>query len=206
MHTVSRFSLTSLKHPIVQAPMAGGPSTPALAAAVWQAGGLGFLGAGYKTVDAVREDIAALRELADGPFGVNLFAPPGPPGRRGRGRAVRRGAERRGASATGPTSASRATTTTTGRRSSKLMRELAVPVVSFTFGCPARGDVARPQAAGCAVWITVTTPEEATRAAEAGADALVVQGTEAGGHRGDVRRRRARRYRAARAAAAGRRA
>ncbi len=79
MHTVSRFSLTSLKHPIVQAPMAGGPSTPALAAAVRQAGGLGFLGAGYKTVDAVREDIAALRELADGPFGVNLFAPPGPP-------------------------------------------------------------------------------------------------------------------------------
>ena len=43
------------------------------------------------------------------------------------------------------------------------MRELAVPVVSFTFGGPARGDVRDLQAAGCAVWITVTTPEEATR-------------------------------------------
>src|SRR5205085_2867929 len=58
-------------------PLAGGPSTPQLAAAVAEAGGLGFLAAGYKTADAVRADIAALRELSDRPFGVNIFAPPG---------------------------------------------------------------------------------------------------------------------------------
>ena len=62
----------------MQAPLAGGPSTPALAAAVGEAGGLGFLAAGYKTRDAVAEDLAALRGLTDRPFGVNLFAPPAP--------------------------------------------------------------------------------------------------------------------------------
>src|SRR4051794_21452906 len=60
--------------------MGGGPSTPALAAAVAGAGGLGFLAAGYKTTDAVRADVAALRELSKRPFGVNLFAPPAPAG------------------------------------------------------------------------------------------------------------------------------
>src|SRR5689334_6330317 len=55
--------------------MAGGPSTVELAAAVSEAGGLGFLAAGYKTGDALREDIAALRALTDAPFGVNLFVP-----------------------------------------------------------------------------------------------------------------------------------
>ena len=182
MHTLSRFSLTSLKHPIVQAPMAGGPSTPALAAAVRHAGGLGFLGAGYKSVDAVREDIAALRALADGPFGVNLFAPPGPPGDTA---AVERfAAELSGEAERYGTDLGRPRHDDDDWQAKlQLMRELAVPVVSFTFGGPARGDVRDLQSAGCAVWITVTTPEEATRAAETGPDALVVQGTEAGGHR-----------------------
>src|SRR4051794_31575774 len=71
------FSLDQIEHPIVQAPMGGGPSTPELAAAVGEAGGLGFLAAGYKPVDAVRADIAELRGLGTRWFGVNLFAPPG---------------------------------------------------------------------------------------------------------------------------------
>jgi nitronate monooxygenase len=58
------------------------------------------------------------------------------------------------------------------------------PVVSFTFGCPGRDDVARLHEAGCDVWVTVTNPGEAASAQAAGADALVVQGFEAGGHRG----------------------
>ena len=66
--------------PIVQAPMGGGPSTPELAAAVGEAGGLGFLAAGYRSVAAVRADIAALRGLSRRPFGINLFAPPAEPG------------------------------------------------------------------------------------------------------------------------------
>jgi len=62
-----------LRHPIVQAPLAGGPSTPALAAAVSDAGGLGFLAAGYKAPDDLRADISTLRQLTSAPFGVNLF-------------------------------------------------------------------------------------------------------------------------------------
>ena len=69
--------MIELRHPIVAAPMAGGASTPELAAAVGEAGGLGFLAAGYKTPEAVREEIAAIRSLTARPFGVNVFAPPG---------------------------------------------------------------------------------------------------------------------------------
>ena len=59
-----------------------------------------------------------------------------------------------------------------------------VPVVSFTFGCPAREVFEQLHAAGAETWVTVTTPAEARVARDAGADALVVQGVEAGGHRG----------------------
>src|SRR5688572_31604321 len=55
--------------------MGGGPSTAALAAAVSEAGGLGFLAAGYRTPDAVRDEIAELRLLTERPFGLNVFAP-----------------------------------------------------------------------------------------------------------------------------------
>ncbi|MFZ0977471.1 MAG: nitronate monooxygenase, partial [Solirubrobacteraceae bacterium] len=55
--------------------MAGGPSTPELAIAVSEAGGLGFLAAGYERADAVRAEIEAIRESTNAPFGVNLFVP-----------------------------------------------------------------------------------------------------------------------------------
>jgi len=65
-----------LRHPIIQAPMGGGPSTPALAAAVSHAGGLGFLAAGYKTPNGLQAEIAALRRLTTVPevvpFAVEL--------------------------------------------------------------------------------------------------------------------------------------
>jgi nitronate monooxygenase len=179
---VSRFSLSSLKHPIVQAPLAGGPSTPVLAAAVGAAGALGFLAAGYKTAAAVRKDITALRELSDGPFGVNLFAPPG---RGADPAAVERFAATLGAEAEryGAPLGEPRHDDDDWQAKLALVREQVVPVVSFTFGCPPTGDVRDLQAAGCAVWVTVTTVEEAATAARVGADALVVQGAEAGGHR-----------------------
>src|SRR5918992_3286622 len=67
------FALDLLVHPIVQAPMAGGPSTPALAAAVSGAGGLGFLAGGYKTADQVAAEVDAVRAATSAPLGVNLF-------------------------------------------------------------------------------------------------------------------------------------
>ena len=165
--------------------MAGGPSTPALAAAVSRAGGLGFLAAGYKTVGQVERELAEVRSLvpAGVPYGLNLFAPPG----HGTGAAevdlyadrLRNQAQVRGVDLGDPR-------WDDDQYSEKLdlICEQAVPVVSLTFGCPAPSQVSRLQSSGSAVWVTVTTVGEARAAQRAGADALVVQGVEAGGHRG----------------------
>ena len=173
------FSPTDLEHPIVLAPLGGGAATPALAAAVSDAGGLGFLAAGYLAVDAVRADVEALRGLTRRPFGINLFAPPQPvPDPRAVERYARSLAQRHGVEVGQPRHDDDG-----WEAKLALVAELRVPVVSLTFGCPEPAVVARLRAAGAAVWITVTTPEEARIAERAGADALVVQGVEAGGHR-----------------------
>jgi len=65
----------ALKHPIVQAPMAGGGDTPQLIAAVCDAGGIGFLGAGYLTPAQIADAASAVRARTSRPFGINLFAP-----------------------------------------------------------------------------------------------------------------------------------
>src|SRR5438270_2236871 len=71
--------LDDLSCPIVLAPLAGGASTPELAAAVAGAGGLGFLGAGYLDADTTAAGLAAARALTPGPLGVNVFVPDDPP-------------------------------------------------------------------------------------------------------------------------------
>ena len=182
---MSRLILHSLRYPIVQAPMAGGPSTPALAAEVSRAGGLGFLAAGYKTVDQVERELAEVRSLvpAGVPYGINLFAPPG----HGVGAVevnvyadrLRNEAQAQGVGLGHPR-------WDDDGYSEKLdlICEQPAPVVSLTFGCPTPSQVDRLQSSGSAVWVTVTTVGEARAAQRAGADALVVQGVEAGGHRG----------------------
>jgi hypothetical protein len=72
-HLDDMFDLRSLARPIVGAPMAVGPSTPALAAAISDSGGLDFLAAGYRTADQLADDLTATRELTSGPIGLNLF-------------------------------------------------------------------------------------------------------------------------------------
>ena len=66
--------LEQIAVPIVGAPLAGGASTPELAAAICEAGALGFVAAGYKTPAAMAEDIAATRALTGAPFGVNAVS------------------------------------------------------------------------------------------------------------------------------------
>ncbi|MGO9791213.1 MAG: NAD(P)H-dependent flavin oxidoreductase [Solirubrobacteraceae bacterium] len=178
-----RFQVRELELPIVQAPMAGGPSTVALAAAVGAAGGIGFLAAGYRTPAAVSAELAELRSLIPGPFGLNLFSPPAgelpESALAAYGAAIARDAERYGVRVGEP----RFDDDYYRQKLQLAIRE-RVPVVSFTFGCPDPGTVERLHAAGSAVWVTVTDPLEAGLAERAGADALVAQGTEAGGHRG----------------------
>jgi nitronate monooxygenase len=171
----------ALRVPIVQAPLAGGASTPALTAAVVGAGAFGFVAAGYRTPDALRDDLRATRELTDAPFGVNVFVPGHATERRRYERyieALRDEAGRQGVALGEPRFEDDAWEAKLG-----LLEEEPVAAVSFTFGCPPAEAVARLQAAGSTVWVTVTDVDEAQRAAGAGADALIVQGIEAGGHR-----------------------
>jgi nitronate monooxygenase len=172
-----------LRVPIVQAPMAGGSSTPELAAAVSDVGALGFVAAGYKTPEAMRADIVATRALTAAPFGVNVFA----------ARPTTVAPAVLGAFADRVRSATGDTGVVPGEPRSDddgfdakiaLLLDDPPAVVSFVFGCPAAALVGRLHDAGCEVWVTVTDVDEARAAAAAGADALVAQGVEAGGHRG----------------------
>jgi nitronate monooxygenase len=169
--------------PVVGAPLGGGPTTPALAAAVCEAGGLGFLAAGYKAASAVAGDIEALRRLTQRPFGVNIFYPVREQIDDARVAAyvdlLDRESARYGAAAGEP----HWTDDDWGAKL-ELVQHEQPGVVSFTFGCPEREIVEGLRAAGSAVWCTVTSPAEAEKAASAGVDALVVQGGEAGGHQG----------------------
>ena len=177
------FSLAHLEHPVVQAPMGGGPSTPALAAAVSEAGGLGFIAAGYRRPDAVREEIEELRRLTSRPFGLNLFVP-GVPSRNPGGLA-RYAESLAGEAARYGVDIGEPRYDDDGWKAKlALVREEGVPVVSFTFGCPEASVLESLEAAGCATWVTVTSAAEGVAAANAGAAALVAQGFEAGGHRG----------------------
>jgi nitronate monooxygenase len=180
------FDVSSLELPIVQAPMAGGPSTPALTVAVSQAGGLGFLAAGYKTADAVAQEIAEVRAATSEPFGVNIFSPgdSAAPGNMvaAYARTLAPDADRHGVSLGDPRFNDDAYAAKL-----QVVTQERVPVVSFTFGCPDPATVQALRAHDIAVWVTVTDPAEAAMAQDAGADALVAQGTEAGGHRGYFR-------------------
>jgi nitronate monooxygenase len=173
--------LDQLDVPIVLAPMAGGPTTPELAAAVSDAGGLGFLAAGYLSAGALRDQIAQARALTGAPLGVNVFVP--------------------GAAAVAGTVTDYAAILTAEASRAGVEVGLArfddddwdaklsllttdpLPVTSFTFGCPDRAVIEALQAAGSEVWITVTTPADARLAVANGADVLILQGSEAGGHR-----------------------
>ena len=172
---------TEIGLPIVGAPLAGGPSTPALAAAVSAAGGLGFVAAGYKTAAEVAADVESVRRATEKPFGVNLFVP----GPRDVDEAAVAAYARRLATEEaryGVPSGEPRWSDDDWTAKLELVERERPAVVSFTFGLPDAAVVESLQAAGIAVWCTITSPAEAAAASEAGVDALVVQGAEAGGH------------------------
>ncbi|MGN9892483.1 nitronate monooxygenase [Micromonospora sp. L31] len=179
--------LSVLPRPIIAAPMAGGPSTPALAAAVSAAGGLGFLAAGMISADRLAADVAEVRTRTDRPFGVNVFLPDANGGAvdavavRAYAERLAPEARRHGVTLGEPVGGDDA-------YPEKLAALLAdpVPVVSFVFGLPDRAAVAALRERGTEVWATVTSPDAASEAVGLGVDAVVVQGTEAGGHRGGL--------------------
>jgi nitronate monooxygenase len=162
--------------------MAGGPSTPALAAAVAGAGGYGFLAAGYRSPDQLRDEIAATRLLTAAPFGVNLFVPSSPgdtAALASYAASLEPDALRLGATLGEPR-------WDDDEYEAKLdvVATARVDLVGFTFGCPASSIVDRLHRADCRVAVTVTSVAEAHAAVDVGADLLAVQGSEAGGHQG----------------------
>jgi nitronate monooxygenase len=163
--------------------MAGGPSTPALVVAAASADALGFVAGGYKSALAMRSDIDAVAGATVEPFGVNVFVPGRPTGD---GVVLARYVEELTADGRRLGVEIGAPTWSDDDWNAKIADLTArpVPVVSFTFGCPDADVVGRLQRAGSMVWVTVCDEHEAAVAAAAGADSLVVQGTEAGAHRG----------------------
>lgn len=172
--------------PIVQAPMAG-TSSPEMAAAVSNAGGLGSIGVGATDASGARAMIEAVRTGSDRPFNVNLFVHRNPepdPAREAAWIAALAplfhsfGAE--------PPPALTAIYRSFAREDEMLamLIETAPPVVSFHFGLPDAARIAALKRAGCQLWSTATNLAEAQAAKAAGIDAIVAQGWEAGGHRG----------------------
>jgi len=179
--------LDQLAVPIVLAPLGGGPSTPELAAAVTNAGGLGFLAAGYLTADVLQDRIRETRTLTNGPLGVNVFVP-GPPAAAAADAVAAYAASLAvDASLAGITLGEARSHDDDWDAKLSLLGADPLPVTSFTFGCPDPSVIAPLKAAGSEVWVTVTDPAEADEAAADGADVLVVQGSEAGGHRSSFR-------------------
>lgn len=172
-----------IRHPIIQAPMAGGGDTPELIAAVCNAGAIGFIGAAYLSPEQIRATAKSVRAQTTRPFGINLFAPTA--------RAPEQDA-----------SAARA-------RVKPYYDELGIPLpelvdvpldafarqleaafesgascLSFTFGRLPDDAVAEAKAAGIVLMGTATTVSEALQLEADGVDFVVAQGAEAGGHRG----------------------
>lgn len=179
-------SKLDIRYPIIQAPMAG-ISTPALAAAVSEAGGLGSIAIGTSTVQGARAAIAAVREKTGRPFNVNLFTHA--PARADPAREaawldwLRPHFERFGAAP--PAALSEIYRSFLDDEPMRdLLLETRPAVVSFHFGLPPQAWIDALKAAGITLLATATSLEEAIRIEAAGIEVIVAQGIEAGGHRG----------------------
>ncbi|MFF2911456.1 NAD(P)H-dependent flavin oxidoreductase [Paenibacillus sp. NPDC057934] len=174
----------NIQYPLFQAPMAGGPTTPDLVAAVSNAGGLGNLGAGYLTPEQLRSTIQKIRELTDKPFGVNLFVPEQPEESKEAVVQMMDHLSRyhvRYGIAQNPLTLE---SLELFEEQVQVLLEEKVPVFSFTFGIPPQDVIQAMQQNGTVVLGTATTVEEARHLDLAGVNAIVAQGYEAGGHRG----------------------
>jgi nitronate monooxygenase len=175
-----------IEHPILLAPMAGSGGTPELAAAVSNAGGLGAWGGAYAKPEDIAAAIRSIRQLTDRPFNINLFA---------------------GGYAAGHDIDPQPMVDIVATAHAKLglpapvlppvprdpfkeqldaVLEERPPVFSFTFGIPTAAQIAALKRRDIAIVGTATTVEEARLLEQAGVDAIVAQGSEAGAHRGSA--------------------
>lgn len=174
--------LLGVRYSIIQAPMAGGWTTPELVSAVCEAGGFGVLAGARITPEKLREDIRAVKARTNRPFGVNFLLAPPEEGNRDTAsvqRSLDRFRERLGLPAG---EADFALPPSRLAESVEVVFEERVAALSTAMG-DAGELVERAHAEGMTAMTMVTTVEEAILAAERGADVVVAQGAEAGGHR-----------------------
>ena len=175
--------ILNLTYPIIQAPMAGGATTPALVVEVCEAGGLGFLAGAYSTPAQIAEAAQAVRARTARPFGVNLFAPlPAPPIPNLEVTLARLAPYH--AELGLPAPSLPASTGISFEAQLAAALDSGASVFSFTFGLLPLDVVQVIKARGLFLMGTATTVEEARQLEAAGVDAVVAQGGEAGAHRG----------------------
>ena len=170
--------------PIIQAPMAGGGDTPELVAAVCEAGALGFIGAAYLTPEQIIQTSKVVRSRTAKPFGINLFAPLPSPSIPGSAEAALHCVApyfaelglQPPALPTSPAFSFDDQLTT--------VLESGASVFSFTFGLLPPAATPKLKERGMFIMGTATTVREAVALEKAEVDAIIAQGTEAGGHRG----------------------
>lgn len=174
----------AIQHPIIKAPMAGGVDRPELVAAVSNSGGMGFIGGAYLTPDQLAADCKSISQLTDKPFGINLFVPEPLP-------ALPDNIEP-ALNALKPffEELQLPPPTLPAAPASSFEQQLAVALnsgaraLSFTFGLLPDAAMAAARAKGILLVGTATSVEEAIALEKSGVDAVVAQGSEAGGHRG----------------------
>jgi len=172
-----------LQHPIIQAPMAGGGDTPALVAAVCEAGGIGFIGAAYLTPQQIKESAEAVRAKTRRPFGINLFAPLSPQSPKDPDRAVAQVAGYYAELGLPAPSLPTSTGSPFADQAAAVL-ESGAAAFSFAFAAPPKDVVETAKARGMFTIATATTVDEAIALEKVGVDAIAAQGAEAGGHRG----------------------
>ncbi|MDQ6600700.1 NAD(P)H-dependent flavin oxidoreductase [Bacillus salipaludis] len=181
--------LLKIKYPIIQAPMAGGVTTSKLVAEVSNSGGLGMIGAGYMTPVQIREQIREIRQLTSNPFGINLFVP--------NEFKVTDNEIKSANQLLNPIHQQLNLQPKDDfeipifnnvlekfNEQIKVIIEEKVPICTFTFGIPSREVIAELKQSNIILVGTATTVREAVENEKTGMDIVVVQGSEAGGHRG----------------------
>ncbi len=182
--------LLRIDYPIIQAPMAGGVTTSHLVAEVSNSGGLGMIGAGYMNPAQIRDQIKEIKQLTSNNFGINLFVPNEFNSTNDEiysaEQLLKPMKEQLNILAGDtPEIPNSNNLIEAFNEQINVILEEAVPVVSFTFGIPSKEVMEELKQKNIILIGTATTVEEAIEIEKSGMDIVVVQGSEAGGHRGN---------------------
>ena len=176
--------LLKITLPIIQAPMAGGATTPELVAAISNNGGLGSLAAGYLTADEIRSTIRKTRALTNKPFSVNLFIPEEHYATDEQIEQTKKIIQTSCPELNFNVPSIKPPYAPLFEEQIKVIIEEKIPIFSFTFGIPSKEWIETLKKNDVTLIGTATTLAEAQLLEENNIDAIIAQGSEAGGHRG----------------------